>query len=199
MKASLPGGSPKQIPECEIRGSKISILLYVLPEITDSKSAVWNDEPIMGRSFPVKTYARSDNRSISMNLHFYITKPEDVNRNLDYLRQIESLTYPQPGNGSYPFLPPKIVTIKCGKLLGNNGLCVILKNYSVNYPTNVPWAENDGAYLPYKFSVSTTWDAIHSNKELPNSEKILTGGSGSTDSGGSGGRFSNGANSDQFL
>ena len=49
-----------------------------LPEISDGKSAAYNDEPIMGRAFPLKTYSHSENRSISMTLHFYAIKKADL-------------------------------------------------------------------------------------------------------------------------
>lgn len=171
-KATQTGGKPKPIEKCTISGSQ-TIKLYALPDISDQKSAVWNDEPIMGRTMPFKTYARSDNRTISMQLHFYVFDENSVDENLGYLRYLESLVYPQQGNGDYPFTPPEVVRIKCGKLLGNQGVCCVLKSYSVKFPTNIPWSDVGDSYVPYKFDVDTTWDAVYPNDNLPNANSII--------------------------
>ena len=51
----------------------------VLPDISDTKTASYNDEAVIGRASPLKTYAQSDNRSISMQIHMVVSSPEDVN------------------------------------------------------------------------------------------------------------------------
>src|SRR4051812_22713439 len=125
MKATNEGGKLADIPNCTITVPNFSdgdIVLKALPEISDSKSAAYNDEPVIGRSTPLKTYSHSENRIITMQLHFFTTSAEDSNQNIKYLRALESCTYPRKGTGNLPFLPPPVCKIKCGKLLGDEGV-----------------------------------------------------------------------------
>lgn len=174
------------IPECyiEIPGAK-KIILDNLPDIGDTKSASYADETIIGRASPVKTYSLSDNRSITMQLHFIISKPEDVRNNLENLRAIQSAAYPRAGSQGAPFVPPPVCKIKCGQLLQKQGeLCVVLKNYSVKFPTDVSWllrpdeegggSGGDSFFTPVKFDVDTTWDVVYSSATLPGQERIFT-------------------------
>jgi hypothetical protein len=172
------------------RGGDVSVQLKSLPDITDTKSANYNFEPIMGRSSPFVTYSHSEQRTISMTLHFFVTNSEDITTNLRYLRAIQSAVYPRSSD-IYPVIPPPICRIKCSELLAQkpveNGintsmmsasqsaysepLCVILRSYSVKFPTEVSWDEN--TYLPWKFDIDTTWDVVFKNSELPGQERIL--------------------------
>jgi hypothetical protein len=57
-------------------------------------------------------------------------------------------------------------------LTANDGfLCVVLKQYSVSFPTDVIWDEQ--TYLPYKFDVDLTWEVVYSNDTLPGQDQIL--------------------------
>lgn len=142
------------------------ICLRILPEITDSKSANYIPENIPGRSSPVITYAFSDARQISTELHFMTTTSEDIQTNLKYLKILQSLVYPRDLSGAAPFVPPPTVRFVCGELMdGTNGVCLILRSYSVRYPTEVSWDEE--TYLPYKFSVSCNWEVVYACKNLP--------------------------------
>ena len=155
-----------------MRGGQIDLL--ALPDITDSKSAAYNDEPIIGRTAPLKTYSYSENRVISMILHFYITTERDKVLNLGYLRAIESATYPRNNSGApVPFLPPVVCGIRCGDLLSTEGqtLDVVLKSYSVKFPTDVPW--DTETYVPWSFDVNTTWEAVYDAGNLPGQNRIL--------------------------
>jgi hypothetical protein len=59
-------------------------------------------------------------------------------------------------------------------LLGAEPLCVVLRNYTVKFPTDVAWDEN--FYCPYKFDVETTWEAVYKSSDLPGQERIFTSG-----------------------
>lgn len=184
-KGSVLNGALTPISNCyiDIPGAK-KIVLDNLPEISDTKSASYADETVIGRSNPIKTYSQSDNRSITMQLHFVISKPSDVNTNLENLRAIQSACYPREGEGGAPFIPPPVCKIKCGKLLSARGeLCVILKTYSVKFPTEVAWmgdsqlgtgAGFDETFTPMKFDVDTTWDVVYASSDLPGQERIFT-------------------------
>jgi hypothetical protein len=205
-KATIIGGALKPINDCyiiipidipesqlselppavsgRIQNKEYKIVLDNLPEISDTKSANYSDEVVIGRASPLKTYSQSDNRSISMQLHFIISKPEDVDINLLNLRAIQSATYPREGEGEgtnrSPFFPPPVCRIKCGKLLSNAGeLCVILKSYSVKFLTEVSWfsSSEDGfgdSFTPMKFDIDTTWDVVYSSSDLPGQQRIFT-------------------------
>ncbi len=186
-------GQLQPIQECyiDIPGAK-KIILDNLPDIGDTKTATYTDEPVIGRSSPIKTYSLSDNRSITMQLHFIISKPRDITTNLENLRAIQSAAYPRSGADGEPFIPPPVCKIRCGQLLKKDGdLCVVLKNYSVKFPTDVSWISDnqqgnaifdnagrlvgfDKTFTPMKFSVDTTWDVVYSSSALPGQNKIFT-------------------------
>lgn len=173
-RATLPNGVLADLENCEILVGTSLIPLRILPDISDQKSANYSDESIIGRAFPVKTYSHSENRSISMELHFIALEKNDIFLNLGYLRIIQSAVYPRDGQGGSPYRPPPICKLRCGLLLGDNGVCAILKSYSVKYPTDQVWDES--TYLPYKFDVSTTWEVVYSSSDLPGAEKIAFSG-----------------------
>jgi hypothetical protein len=171
------------IENCKIVTACGTICLRILPEISDSKSASYAQENAIGRSNPIITFSHSDPRTISSELHFMTTTTEDINQNWKAVRIIQSLVYPgaATGGGAAPFTPPPVVRFICGSLLdGPNGLCVILKNYNIRYPTNVAWDVN--TYLPYQFSISCTWEVVYACKNLPsnnctiNTDQPLTNG-----------------------
>jgi hypothetical protein len=180
MKATN-NGSLVSVPDCLIKipgasfnGSDYGeILLNNLPDISDSKNAVYNGEAIIGRSFPLYTYSHSADRSINMQLHFFIVNPDDGSRNLRYLRMIQSAVYPKNGKTSNtPYQPPPVCKIKCGELLDDKELCVILQSYSVKFPTDVAWDEK--TYCPYRFDIDTTWLAVYTSNKLPYQEDIIS-------------------------
>jgi len=175
--STLPSGDLTPIERCTLSIPNAgTIVMDNLPDISDSKSAVYNNEPIIGRSFPLYTYHFSADRVISMQIHFFIRKEGDAIQNLSHLRWIQSAVYPRPGNNETgaPFLPPVICTIECGEILASGPLCVVLQSYSVKFPTEVAWDEQ--TYCPYKFDVDTTWWVVYTSCKLPNAEQIITSG-----------------------
>ena len=147
----------------------------VLPEISDSKTASYNDETVIGRSSPLKTYSQSDNRTISMQIHMVVSSADDVEYNLAAMRAIQSAVYPRKGHNGAPFTPPPVCRMKCGRLLTEGAeLCVILKSYSVKFPTETAWDES--SYMPQKFDIDTQWDVVYISADLPGQERIFTSG-----------------------
>ena len=175
MKATAKYGLLTEIKECYVKIGDKKIIFRILPDISDSKSATYADETIMGRSFPIKTYSHSDNRAINVEMHFIALEESDIEDNLLNLRLIQSLAYPREGSGGTPYKPPPVCKLKCGELLGHEGVCVILKNYSVKFDPQMVWDED--TLLPYKFDVSTTWDVVYASSRLPGQEKIAKSGS----------------------
>lgn len=185
--ATITGGSLVPIENCYViipcdncpvgvlrfvSNGEFKLILHSLPEITDTKSASYNDEVVIGRSSPLKTYSQSDNRSITMVLHMIVSKPDDISYNLFALRAIQSAVYSREGINGAPFTPPPVCRIKCGQLLSLSGdLCVILKNYSVKFPTEVAWDED--TFVPFKFDIETSWDVVYKSSDLPGQERIF--------------------------
>lgn len=171
-KATLPGGQLIEIADCYVTIPGFGKIAFNnLPDLSDSKSAQYNDETVIGRANPLKTFAQSENRTISAQIHLVVSSPQDVTRNLVILRAIQSATYPRQGTGGIPFIPPPICRIKCGKLLADDELCVVLKQYSVKFPTEVAWDET--TFTPFKFDIDTQWDVVYKSSELPNQSRIM--------------------------
>lgn len=158
-------------------GNAIKVELNNLPDITDSKSVAYNDEVIIGRSTPLKTFSHSENRSISMQIHLHSLRECDVEKNIAYIRALSSVLYPTDGDKTTPYIPPPVCRMKCGRLFSDSELCVVLKNMSIKYPTDVVWDER--TYLPIKLDIDTTWDVVYSSApgSLPGQARILNFGS----------------------
>lgn len=180
-KATRPGGALVDLDDCYIivplgtAGRPHIIRFDILPDISDSKSASYNDEPIIGRAFPLKTYSHSDNRVINIQIHMMVTEPGDAEKNLQDMRALESALYPRmDGITGAPFIPPAVCRIKCGELLAKDYLCCVLKQYSVKFPTDVAWDEK--LYTPWKFDVDTTWEVVYKTMDLPGQKEIYFSG-----------------------
>lgn len=182
--ATTIGGALNAIPDCYVKipvfsgvalgqSREFELKMKILPDLGDSKSATYSDEPVMGRSSPVKTYSHSDNRQISMQIHMMVSSPEDINYNLASLRALQSAVYPRHRMNS-PFVPPPVCRIKCGRLLADEDLCVVLRNYSVKFPTEVAWDED--TLVPFKFDIDTTWEVVYKSSDLPGAERVFTSG-----------------------
>jgi hypothetical protein len=174
--ATIPGGQLKPIRDCYVvvptDFGDHTITFNNLPEITDAKSASYNDETVIGRASPLKTYSQSDNRTISLQIHMIVSSPGDIVKNMEDLRALQSAAYPRDGADGAPFVPPPICRIKCGQLLSYYGeLCVILKSYSVKFPTEVAWDED--TFVPFKFDIDTNWDVVYKSSDLPGQNRIF--------------------------
>ena len=158
----------------EIVGQR-KITFNNLPDISDSKSASYADESSIGRSTPFKNYSNSDNRVISWGCHFYVKKKNDDLIIMRDIRLLQSCTYPQTQTtGGAPYAPPPICHLKCGKLLGDNFVCAVLKSYSIKYDTTLPW--NKESLLPYKTDMELTFEVVYNQSDLPGSERIMNFG-----------------------
>jgi len=167
-------GGAKLLPidDCyiSIPGFK-SIVMNNLPDISDSKGANYSDENVAGRSSPYKVYGYSNARTISVGIHLYAIEEKDHMENMRKLRAIASCVYPRDGENSGPYKPPPVCKIKCGKLLADSELCVILLNYNVKYPIDVAWDAK--TYMPFRFDIETQWEVVYSTMDLPGSKRIL--------------------------
>lgn len=171
MKATDSKGS-LQPTGCYIIILGTKIQLNILPEISDSKSASYNDETIMGRSFPIKSFAHGDNRTISMTTSFYADTPDSLTNNIKSCRLIQSAVYPRDNtdNGA-PYTPPPICKLYCSSLISTCALCVTLKRYNLRIPRDIQWDEK--TMTPYFFTMDLEFDVVNDNNSLPGQEKIF--------------------------
>lgn len=175
MKATNNNGSLRLIEDCylDIPGYR-KIVVNNIPDISDTKSAVYNADAIIGRSSPLHTYSHSDTRNITINFHFLITKEGDADQNLADKRAIESCVYTREG-GDIPFIPPVICKFRCGNVLTQEeDLCVLLQNYSFSMPSDVAFDEL--TLCPYKFDLSTSWWVVYTSEDLPYASRIIQSG-----------------------
>lgn len=186
MKATQPKGGLVPISGCyiDISDLGVTIPMYILPDISDSKSVSYPDENGMGRSMPFKSFQNSENRTISWTAHFLITNSssngasgagvsaEDL---ITWLRAIEACTYPQDGQNGAPYTPPPICKLKCGRILSESDeICSIMKSYNVKFDPGVPWDED--SFMPYKLDIDMTFDVIYDQSSLPGASQIMGSG-----------------------
>jgi hypothetical protein len=172
---STTKGKLNEIYQCYINIGSETITLNNLPDISDTKSAVYNQEGIIGRSFPLYTYSHSADRTINMQLHFFVVEKGDAARNLSDLKKLQSAVYPRDGAGSgTPYQPPVICKIFCNKLLADEALCAVLQSYSVKFPTEVAWDEE--TFCPFRFDVDTNWLVVYTSSNLPDNTRIIQSG-----------------------
>lgn len=178
--ATIIGGALVPIEDCYIAipvggYGDFTLTFKVLPDISESKTVSYNDEQVIGRASPLKTYAQSDNRTLSVQIHMVVSEESDIEYNLAALRAIQSAAYPREGKNGAPFVPPPVCRIKCGRLLSEGReLCVVLKSYSVKFPTEIAWDEE--TFVPYKFDIDTSWDVVYKSADLPGQERIFISG-----------------------
>ena len=172
-RATSTTGNLLPIRDCYIRVGGSVVFMYSLPTISDTHGADYSTENGIGRSIPTQTFQNGTTRAITWNITFISDGESKLNKNLSNLRLLQSCTYPvdSPQQASVPFLPPKILKIKCGRLLGDYELCVILKNVSINWPIDVPWSSF--GYIPYKFEASLNFEVVYNSAELPGQARIL--------------------------
>lgn len=153
------------------------IEFYSLPDLSDGKQASYNNDGIQGRSFPLYTYSHSGDRTIGLQLHFFIINDGDGRRNIEDLRLLQSAVYPRKHNDNLaPYRPPPVCLIKIGKLLSEeSAICAVLQSYNVKFPTDVAWEEE--TCCPYKFDVDTSWLVVYNSQSLPFQERIVEVGS----------------------
>lgn len=170
-KAIDVNGQIEKLEKCYIIAGGVKINMYVLPDISDSKSATYSSEPGQGRSSTVATYSYSDPRLINWTAHFTATDDESLRRNIGHLRILKSCLYPKTEGNSTPYSPPPICKLKCGAMLEDNELCAFLRSCSVRFPRDVPWSETH--YVPYKFDAELNFEVVFNTSELPGHEKLF--------------------------
>jgi hypothetical protein len=178
--------------DCYIRVAigNLNEIIYMnnLPDISDSHDAVYNDQNGPGRSMPIKTFGNGGPRVITWTITFISETEQKAAENVRKMRILQSCTYPRTiTSNTMPYTPPPVLKIRCGELLRSGlfgsediELCVVLKSYSVKYPKDVPWQEymdvpgggRSFSYIPYKFDLALTFEAVYSTDDMPGQERI---------------------------
>jgi hypothetical protein len=163
-------------PDCYIQIGTQSIYMDILPDISDGKNVGYQTEGGIGRASPFNIFKYSEIRTVGWTCHFIVqknnsnedSKSVSVNKILRNIRLIQSACYPEDEYGK----PPPICRLKCGDLLDEgDGICAVLKSYSIKFDTSVPWDET--TLLPYKIDVDLQFDVVYDQSDLPVSKKIV--------------------------
>ena len=175
MKATLLGGKLKNIKDIYIEVDGEPIYAYILPDISDSKSASYADENSIGRTTPFKNYSYSENRVITWTHHWIVDVRSRVDQIYNEIRQLQALTYPTKDIS--PYAPPWIAHIKAGDILAKEPLCCVLKSYNIKYATDVPWYSNSSntVSIPYKVDMDLNFEVVYDNSagQIPYADDII--------------------------
>ena len=179
MQATTLTGILKDIPDCYINIGGAYFYMYIMPEISDTHDAKYAETNGVGRSLPTYNFSNGGARVINWTVHLYADFPGRLLSNLLFLRALESCTYPRNTENSFlPFVPPIILQIKCGAVLGDVPLSVILQSYNVKFPVDVQWSDpqvvngkNVGP-IPYKLDVDCTFATVYDSLYLPGQDRI---------------------------
>lgn len=186
MKATDRTGKLVPMSDCYIESDLEGANLYSrdsfrlvmdnLPDISDGKSASYSAETGIGRTAPYKTYANSEERAISMDIHMFVQSEsggQSAKAILNTIRWLEAHVYPMEEE-STTYAPPPIMKVKCFSLLAEDELCCVLKSYSVKFDPSVPWDEKTG--IPYKVDISLSLEVAYPSADLPYAEDIVDNG-----------------------
>ena len=154
-----------------VDNNEIKIYFNNINSLTDSKSATYSEESVPGRSFPVKFYSQSDNRTIGLKIKFIAGTENELGEIVKQFRAIQSAVYPREGDDSSPYFPPPICKLRYGFTLSKDEICVIIKSYSVTYPDDVAWSEK--YLMPYAFEVDVPCEQVFRSSNLPGQSKIF--------------------------
>jgi hypothetical protein len=174
--STINNGDLKNLLGCYLQYKNTTVYPHVLPEISDAHGAQYSDEPVMGRSMPVKVFNAGSDRTISWRWKFVSTSIKRYEENLKNINFLKSLTYPMDETVNVPFLPPPIVTLKCGALLGSTPVSAVCTSCNVSYPTDVVWGGSDSGgtdFLPFEINVETSFSVVYKPSNLPGQERIM--------------------------
>jgi len=179
MQATTATGILKDIPDCYIQIGGTYFYMYIMPDIGDTHDAQYATQNGIGRSLPTYNFSYGGPRTISWTVHLYADFPGRLLSNLNFMRALESCTYPRNTENSFlPFVPPLILQIKCGAVLGDLPLAVVLKSYNVKFPVDVQWSEpqvvngkNVGP-IPYKLDIDCTFETVYDSLYLPGQDRV---------------------------
>lgn len=143
---------------------------FMPADIRDSKTAVYQDYPIIGRSIPLKAYSYSQARTISLTLQFFTMPIEklpypDPYTIKTWIDKLRSYTYPDYTNG---IDPPHTVMLRIGFSIAMQAVIT-----SYNRTPSIGWF-GPGPLLPHGESIALTFAEV---RDIPLSYDEVAGGS----------------------
>ena len=145
--------------------------IYALPDIDEDKDASYSDAEVIGRSSPIPTYRASGYRSISVTFHLHSTNSNMAQFNVNFIRAIRSMVYPQYEN---TYLPPNVGKFKCGPLWrgqGGGGMNFILSNYSFGASSENVWP----GMIPVTIALRCSMKIVYPYSSLPGAHDVVEG------------------------
>lgn len=151
-----------------------TILFQTMPDkITDSKSAIFNDAQIIGRSSPLKTYQFSSARKIALTLEFFASlnaKDQEgivgtkgapkVKETVNLLRALVN-----PNYGSKLISRPRRCILRVGENIGMIGFCM---SVNVVLRGDYPWDLNPAMahYASVSLAFEETGEDVYSFDDI---------------------------------
>jgi len=139
-----------------------TIKFQFMPEdVSDSKSANYNETEIMARSMPLMGWSSSGARQLSFTLQFYKTASYEP---LDTCNELRALCY---GNYNGQVAPPPVCIVQIGRVRMKG----VMTQCDITYKH--PWWTAAGEEKPMYSEVSVTFAEVH---ETPWSYKDVIAG-----------------------
>ncbi len=163
------------------RNFKFVTFRAYLEAITENVAPSWSSENYIGKSEPVFVYERAE-RDISFQLKLYAGTKDELDAIYNKINALTSFCYPEYqadskfsvssySNGKLRMKPP-LLEMRMGNLYGNElgGVQGFIKSLTYSVPDNSDWEINDGLIVPKLFTVSITYQIIHSTSPNINTQ-----------------------------
>jgi len=135
----------------------------LMPEaISETKTAHYNEIPILGRSLPLVGYSSSSSRQIGLSLSFVALNSMESGGKYtaDWVKKkvrwLESKTYPQYEDGLV--FPPPLLLLVVGGVIG---LSCIMTNCTTTWMG--PWDLKLSPVMPFRANVEVTFQEVGMN------------------------------------
>jgi len=163
------------------RNFKFVTFRAYLEAITENVAPSWSSENYIGKSEPVFVYERAE-RDISFQLKLYAGTKDELDAIYNKINALTSFCYPEYqadskfsvssySNGKLRMKPP-LLEMRMGNLYGNElgGVQGFIKSLTYSVPDNSDWEVKDGLIVPKLFTVSITYQIIHSTSPNINTQ-----------------------------
>lgn len=163
------------------RNFKFVTFRAYLEAITENVAPSWSSENYIGKSEPVFLYERAE-RDISFQLKLYAGTEDELDAIYNKINALTSFCYPEYqadskfSVGNYPNgklrMKPPLLEMRMGNLYGNmaGGVQGFIKSLTYSVPDNSDWEVSAGRIVPKLFTVSITYQIIHSTSPNINTQ-----------------------------
>jgi hypothetical protein len=134
----------------------------LMPDIiSENKSAMYHEVPIVGRSLPLLGYGSSTSRAMGLSLQFTATHPSGKYSPewiVEQVRWLESKVYPEYEDGFV--YPPHRLLVVVGVAIGMQAVMT-----SVNTAWMGPWAFTESTATPFRAQVDCQFQEYGMNED----------------------------------